>query len=79
MIRRLAAWVRDQRIRHHQRRVNLFGTAVLMAQINRDWPAADEFHRRMQAARAKRDALIGTQPRGALPEVDGVDWTLQTR
>lgn len=63
MIRRLLAKVRDPRIRRHHARVQEFGFAVLAAQINRDWPAADEFHRCMQAERAKRDTLLAKQPR----------------
>jgi hypothetical protein len=63
VIAALIQWIRGQRIRHYHRRTHLFGFAVLAAQINRDWPAADEFHRHMRAARAKRDTLLAKQPR----------------
>lgn len=63
MIRGLITRLRDARIRHHDARAQVFGLAVLTAQLNRDWPAAGKFLRYMHAAQAKRDALIAKQPR----------------
>lgn len=77
MIARLFAWWREQRIQHHSRNASLFGTATLVAQTRRDWPAAARFLADMHAAQAKRDALIARRPRSSVPRDS--DWTLQTR
>lgn len=58
MIARIRAAIRNARIRHHAAVADACGTACLMAQLRRDWPAAARLMGDMHTAQAKRDALL---------------------
>lgn len=49
---------REALARHYHRVAHAQGTAILLAQIRRDWPRAGRHMVRMHAAQAKRDALL---------------------